>query len=96
MITIDSILKTSPQQVACELGDEVVILSLASGVYFGLDPVAARIWTLLGERRPLAVVRDALLEEYQGVDREQCTRDVVALTEQLLHWGLVEVDGEAQ
>lgn len=91
MITIDSVVRTSPQQVACELGEEVVILSVASGTYFGLDPVAARIWTLLGEQRSLAAIRDTLLEEYSGVDPEQCTRDVVALAEQLLSSGLLEI-----
>ena len=29
------------------LGDEVVILKLDSGIYFGLDQVGARIWRLI-------------------------------------------------
>ena len=31
------------------LGDETVILDLASGTYYGLDPVGARIWQLMAE-----------------------------------------------
>ncbi|PYO19380.1 MAG: hypothetical protein DMD85_18645 [Candidatus Rokuibacteriota bacterium] len=29
-----------------ELEGEMVLLNLATGVYFGLDPVGTRIWTL--------------------------------------------------
>lgn len=92
MVTIDSVVRTSPQQVACELGDEVVILSLANGTYYGLDPIAGRVWTLLGEGRSLGAIRDTLLDEYSGVDYDQCTRDVLALVEQLLRCDLVQVD----
>ena len=31
------------------IGDETVILDLAGGTYFGLDPVGARIWQLIEE-----------------------------------------------
>ena len=37
-----------------QVGDETVILDLASGTYFGLDPVGARIWALMGEGKTLA------------------------------------------
>lgn len=34
-------------QVSCDLGGEAAILHLTTGTYYGLDPVGARIWTLL-------------------------------------------------
>jgi len=41
---------TIPAQVmARTVGDETVILDLASGTYYGLDPVGARIWQLMSE-----------------------------------------------
>ena len=39
------------QVMARTVGDETVILDLASGTYYGLDPIGARIWQLMGEGR---------------------------------------------
>ena len=39
----------SPGAIARRVGDELVILNVGSGTYFGLDHVGARIWQLLEE-----------------------------------------------
>jgi hypothetical protein len=49
MIQEDSLVAVAPDQVACEMKEELVILRTATGVYFGLDPVAKRVWSLLSE-----------------------------------------------
>ena len=80
---------TIPAQVmARTVGDETVILDLASGTYFGLDPVGARIWELMGECKSLAEICETMLEEYE-VEREQLETDVLRLTGELLERGLV-------
>lgn len=79
-----------PQVMAREVGDETVILDLASGTYFGLDPVGARIWQLIGEGKALAEVCDALLDEYD-VTREALERDVVELADKLLEQKLISL-----
>ena len=71
-----------PQVMARQVGNETVILDLASGTYFGLDPVGARIWTLLGEGKTLAQVCDTMLVEFD-VSRADIERDVTELVEQL-------------
>lgn len=70
------------QVMARDVGSETVILNLESGVYFGLDPVGARIWQLMGEDKTLAEVCDAMLAEYD-VTREDIERDVLSLAEAL-------------
>jgi hypothetical protein len=77
-------------QVATDLADEVVILNLASGVYYGLEGVGARIWRLIREPVAMEAVVEAILSEYD-VDREACRRDVQELLERLAAEGLVEV-----
>lgn len=80
---------TIPSQVmARTVGDETVILDLASGTYFGLDPVGARIWQLIGEGKTLAEICATMLEEYE-VEREQLETDVLRLSSELLERGLV-------
>jgi hypothetical protein len=77
-----------PEVMARAVGDERVILDLASGTYFGLDPVGARIWELLGEGRTLGEVCDQILEEYE-VTREELERDTLRLAQELAEQGLV-------
>ena len=69
----------SQQVVAREVADETVILDLASGAYFGLDPVGAEIWRLLADGKSLGEVCDAIYEAYD-VSRDELERDVAALT----------------
>ena len=76
------------QVMARTVGDETVILDLASGTYFGLDPVGARIWALMGERKTLAEICATMLEEYE-VGREQLETDVLRLSGELVERGLV-------
>ncbi len=78
----------APQAVARKVGEELVILHLESGTYFGLDPVGARIWELIGEEKTLAEVCEAMLEEYD-VPREDIERDTMNLLEELLAQDLI-------
>jgi Coenzyme PQQ synthesis protein D (PqqD) len=76
------------QVMARQVGEETVILDLAAGAYFGLDPVGARIWQLMGEGRTLAEISETMLDEYE-VERAQLEADVLRLTGELLERGLV-------
>jgi len=49
----ESRLVVSKDQVSCDLAGEAAILNLKNGVYYGLDPVGARIWNLIQEPRKL-------------------------------------------
>ena len=83
---------TIPEQVmARQVGEETVILDLASGTYFGLDPVVARIWQLLGEGRTLAEVCESMLAEYE-VSRDEIERDVNELLAALVDKSLIKVE----
>lgn len=80
---------TIPAQVmARQVGEETVILDLASGTYFGLDPVGARIWQLMGEGKTLSEICDTMLDEYE-VTRDALERDVIELAQKLSAQGLV-------
>jgi hypothetical protein len=63
-------------------------------VYYGLDAVGARIWSLIQEPRTVNEIRDILLEEYE-VEPERCERDLLALLQKLADEGLIEVKDEA-
>jgi hypothetical protein len=78
-------------QVSSDLGGEVAILDLKAGVYYGLDAVGARIWSLIQEPRTVNEIRNILLEEYE-VEPERCERDLLVLLQRLANEGLIEVE----
>jgi len=80
---------TVPPQVMFRLvGDEAVLLDLQSGMYFGLDPVGARMWNLLAEGRTLADVASTVAEEY-GVEVGRVQSDILELVATLRGKGLL-------
>jgi hypothetical protein len=78
-------------QVSSDLGGEVAILDLKAGVYYGLDAVGARIWSLIQEPRTVNEILNILLEEYE-VEPERCERDLLVLLQRLAEEGLIEVE----
>ena len=92
-VTIESEVTRSTSQVSCELAGEAVILSLSTGEYYGLNPVAARIWDLLHEARRVHQIRDLLLAEYPDVTADECTDQVLVLLEELASLDLIVVRG---
>jgi len=89
-LSLDSIVTAAAEQVSCPLGDEAAILNLKNTVYYGLDPVGARIWTLLQQKRSVGELRDLLVEEYD-VEAERCERDLLDLLEKMRAEGLIQV-----
>ena len=91
MIAMHQSVIASPEHVACDLDDETVILSLKTGQYYGLNPVAAAVWRMIPERRSVAAVRDGLMKEFAGVTVEQCEEELLKLLTEFEELGLVEV-----
>ena len=78
-----------PEEVmARQVGDETVLLDLASGSYFGLDAVGTRIWELLIQGVPPAEACGTLLKEYD-VDADRIAADVERLLGELAGHGLI-------
>lgn len=90
VISDHAIIVSAPNQIACDLDDEKVILNLDSGVYFGLDAIGAHIWHLIQEPKSVAEIQNLLLAEYD-VNRETCRRDLLALLRDMAAQKLIEV-----
>ena len=86
-----AVVVVSDTEISCDLSDEVAILDLETGAYFGLDSVGGRIWALLRKPRKVAEICDILLDEYE-VDRGTCERDLIDLLAKLAARGLVKID----
>jgi coenzyme PQQ synthesis protein D (PqqD) len=89
-ITDETTVVVTGDVLATEFEDELVVLNLQDGVYYGLDHAGVRIWQLLQKPSRVADLRNVLLTEYD-VDSERCHRDLVALLSDLATRGLVEI-----
>ena len=77
-----------PSVITRELSGESVLLNLESGVYYGLDVVATRVWQLLMQGRTIAGVCEAMVDEYD-VALEVLRDDVTRLVGELRERGIV-------
>ena len=97
-LTKASLLVASPDQVSADvtpdLSGDVVILHLKDGIYYELNETGARVWELIQQPCSLETVLDALLAEYEA-DAQQCAADLLALVEDMVGRGLIEIKDEA-
>ena len=78
----------APDLLTGTFGDEVVVLSLESGTYYGLQGVAARIWSHLQQPISVLALRDAIVDEFD-VDAQQCEDDLHSFLDEMIAKGLV-------
>ena len=81
-------MKAAADVITRNLGNELVLLDLARGVYFGLDEVGSRVWLLLSEGRSEHEIAKALAAEYAAAP-EHIEEDVRRFLAQLANEGLV-------
>jgi coenzyme PQQ synthesis protein D (PqqD) len=94
-IGTNSIVVAAKDQVSSDLAGEAIVLSLQSGLYYGLGDVAGRIWGMVREPIRVSAIRDAILQDYD-VDAAQCEADVLDFLRQLAAEGMIEVKDAAE
>jgi hypothetical protein len=85
---LDTKLSIPPQVMSRLVGDEMVLLDLESGVYFGLDGVGQRIWESIGKGLTLRSIASAIVAEFE-VEEEQAQADVIEFVRDLVERGLL-------
>ena len=85
----DSVVRIVDGQVSSRLGDEVAILELDQGVYFGLNNTGAFLWNLMQEPVRVNEMHAALVEEFE-VDTETAEQDLLRVLGELRDAGLIE------
>jgi hypothetical protein len=72
-----------------ELDDNQVMMHLDKGKYFGLDPVAKRIWELIEEPKNIEEITATLLEEFE-VTPEQCKEEVQSFLNKAIEFDIIK------
>ncbi len=90
-INLDSRLGVPPQVMTRIVGDELVLLDIAKGVYFGLDGVGKHIWESLSDGQSLQQAAAAVAAEYE-VDDDRAASDVMEFASDLVGRELLYVE----
>lgn len=88
--TDSHLLQRDPDMVFSHIDDEVVMMSIETSEYYGLNPVASRIWELLEKPHTFNGLVNALMHEFD-VDETTCRNDVMTFLAQLIEKRLTTV-----
>ena len=87
-MNLDTQLVIPPQVMSRPVGDETVLLDLASGIYFGLDGVGKRVWESVADGKTLAETVATIVTEFD-VETEIAEADVLEFAKDLVERGLL-------
>lgn len=93
-IDLETVVRCVSEIVTAPIEDELVMLNLEQGMYYGLDDIATYIWNHLQEPRKVADLCGHLMEEFD-VDRETCQRETLELLNSLYGQHLLKIDEKA-
>ncbi len=85
---LDQIVQRSENAVWCDLTDEVIVLQVSTGTYFGLSGVGCAVWHFIQVPRTLETILDHLVDRYT-VEREVCESQTFAFLEEMAKHDLV-------
>lgn len=80
--------KISDQAIANTVGDEMVVLHLENGTYYGLDPVGSLLWESLMQDELPSHACEAILARFD-VERATVEADLRQFLGELVESGLV-------
>ena len=78
-----TVVQCNPEIVGAETGEDIVMVSIASGKYYAVADVAKEIWRSVQQPISVSALIDRLMEKYK-VDHEECERDTLRFLNQLL------------
>jgi hypothetical protein len=80
----------TPRHLSAEVGDDVMVLDLDAGIYFGIEGAGQVVWRMLQNPTLISAIVDGVVAEFD-VDRDKAQADIIAFIEALTVSGLVEV-----
>jgi len=89
-ITLQTQVQRNLNMVASKIDNEIVMMSVENGEYYGLDEVGSRIWELIEKPIVVEELIITLIDEFE-VEREHCESDTFEFLEDLNSKKLLKV-----
>ena len=90
MLALNSIVQRDPEVIAAEADRELVMVSVATGHYYGLSDVAREIWDTIERPKKISDLVDDLVASY-NIDLASCGEQTLSFLDALLDEGLLQV-----
>lgn len=89
-LKLDWIVQRDPEIIAAEADQDIVMVSIANGAYYGVSHVAREIWAAIEHPKKISDLIDDLAASY-NVDRSSCEEQTLSFLEDLLTERLLQV-----
>jgi hypothetical protein len=86
-----TLISRNPDPIVADVDGEIVMMSIDSGKYHGLDEVGSRIWRLLEEPMLLSQLIALLQKEYDA-DYERCLLDTIPFLQAMTEHSLLKLE----
>jgi hypothetical protein len=90
MLTLESIVQRDADIMSAEADQDIVMVSITNGSYYGVSDVAREIWEAIECPRRVSELISDLSETYD-VDRSICEKQTLSFLETLLSEHLLQV-----
>ncbi len=95
MLTLDTIIQRVTDVIAAEVDQDLIMVSVANGCYYGVSDVAREIWDAIERPQKISDLIGGLAATYK-VDSSSCEEQTLSFLESLRAEGLLQVkDGAA-
>jgi hypothetical protein len=95
MLTLNSIVQRDPEVITADADQDLIMVSVTTGHYFGVSDVAREIWDAIERPKRVSDLVDDLTASYH-IDSSSCEDHTLSFLEALLDEGLLQVkDGSA-
>lgn len=92
-IRLESYVVQNPEILASGLDNETILLSIERSSYYGLNPIATRIWELLVVSLKVYDILKTLMLEFE-VDEATCKHDLLTFLQSLAIENLIIIKNE--
>ena len=89
-LNLECIVQRDPEIIAAEADQDLVMVSIASGSYYGVSNVARAIWEAIEHPKKISDLIDELASAY-NVDRAKCEEETLLFLGDLLTERLLQV-----
>ena len=90
ILNLNCTVQRDPDVIAAEADRDLVMVSIANGLYYGVSDVAREIWETIERPKKISDLIDDLASTY-NIDRTTCEQETLSFLEDLRTEGLLKV-----
>jgi hypothetical protein len=94
MLTLNSIIQRDPEVIFSEADQDLIMVSISTGCYYGLSDVAREIWDAIERPKKISDLVGGLTASY-NINSSLCEEQTLSFLQALLDEGLLQVKDES-